>query len=79
MKFNKAKCEILYVSQGKPKHKYSVGGEWIDSSPEEKDFRVLVDEKLNMIQQCALADQKASCILDCIKRSVTSRLREVAQ
>jgi len=38
MKFNEAKCKILHVGRGNPKHKYSLGREWLKSSPEEKDF-----------------------------------------
>ena len=38
---------------------------------------VFVDERLNTNRQCVLAAQKANCILDCIKRNVTSRWREV--
>ncbi|GAB0190596.1 hypothetical protein GRJ2_001524900 [Grus japonensis] len=68
---------VTKMVQGLKATEYRLGVEWIDSSSEENNLWMLVNEKLNMTQQCMLAAQKANCFLGCIKRSVASRLREV--
>ncbi|KAF4799239.1 hypothetical protein TURU_056826 [Turdus rufiventris] len=80
MKFNKAKCKVLPLDWGNLKHKYRAGqgikaGLWIKSNPVEKDLGQLIDQKVNMTQQRALAAQRANCILGCIESSMPNRTR----
>ena len=77
MKVNKAECKVLHLGWDNFQYQYRLGDEWIEISPTGKDLGILVDETLDMSWSFAPAAQNADSILDCIKRSKTSRSKEV--
>ena len=60
---------------GKNNHipQYRLRADLLERSSLEKDFGVLVDNRLAMNQQYALVAKKVNGILGCIKKSMASR------
>ncbi|TRZ08583.1 hypothetical protein HGM15179_018519 [Zosterops borbonicus] len=71
------KCHTQHLGRNNPRHQYRLRTDQLECSSTEKTLGVLVDIKLDMSQQCALAAKKANCILGCMKRIIASRSRDV--
>ena len=77
MKLNKAKYKVLHLGQVNPKHKYRWVENGLRAALRRRILGVSVDKRLNMSWQRVLAAQRANCILGSVKKSMTSKSREV--
>ena len=68
MNFNKDKCKVLHLEKHNPGVQNRLGSTWLGTSSVERDLGVLVDNKLNMSDQCAAVAKKANRMLGCINK-----------
>jgi len=72
MVFNKEKCKVLHIWRNNLRHQHVLGATHLETSFAEKDPQVLVDTRLNISQQWALATKNTSGILGCIRQNIDS-------
>ena len=77
MRFNKSKRKLLHLKKNNHRSQYRLEADQLKKSSAKKDLDVLMDNRLAMSQQRALTAKKANGVLECIKKSVASRSREV--
>ncbi|GAB0187935.1 mitochondrial enolase superfamily member 1 [Grus japonensis] len=68
---------ILDLGKTNPGAQHRLGSTWLESSSVERDLGVLVDNKLNMSEECAAAAKKANRMWGCINKGITNRDKEV--
>lgn len=77
MKFNQSKCTILHLTNPDTiiPHNSQFGANKVESGFTRKD-NLLLDSKLNRIQQYALETKKANCILSCTNKHIARSSRQ---
>ena len=70
--FNTKKCKAIHFGNNNPKRCYTLNGHILETSSQEKDLGVIVDNELKFHVHTASAIKKANQMLGVIKRSCKS-------
>jgi len=73
----KGKCKVLHLGKSNSLHQYMLRIKQLERSLSERDLGALIDNKLHMSQQYALAAKTANSIQDRIQKSRKALLADV--
>ena len=71
--FNATKCKVMHFGRGNPKHSYKMNGHSLETTTQEKDLGVIIDDTLKFHEHTAAAAKKANQVLGVIKKAYTTR------
>jgi hypothetical protein len=79
MEFNAEKCKCLHIGAKNSSHEYSIGGNMVAATTQEKDLGVLIDSSLNWGKQCAKVARSGNLTLGQISRTFTYKSKSVVK
>jgi ribonuclease P/MRP protein subunit RPP40 len=77
MQFNVTKCKIIHLGAKNKKESFSLGGNELIKTTEEKDLGVIITDNFKVARQCASAAKKGFQMLGMIARTIVSREKAV--
>jgi len=77
LEFNVDKCKVIHFGRDNPNTVYAIDGKSVKVVTEEKDLGIIVNKDLKVAHQCAVATKAANRILGLVKRTFSSRRKDI--
>lgn len=77
MEFNVDKCKVMHIGKNNSKHNYTMNGQTLQKTSEEKDVGILISDTMKPSQQCSAAANKANQVLGQIFKAFHFRDRNI--
>ncbi len=77
MQFNVSKCKVMHMGHANPKFSYSMNGQELEETEEERDIGVVISSNMKPSAQCSVAARTAQSVLGQLTRAFHYRDRHV--
>ncbi len=75
MSFNVSKCKVMHVGRNNPEYEYTMRGQKLETTDEERDIGVMITKNLKPSAQCEKAAGRAMTVLNQLGRNFHYRDR----